>query len=188
MRTSGPNFNGKPWDPVTNPVRIDWLPASANDGLNRLVGRAKANAEKIEEQPRLLVDAFLGALPQTLFVLLPVFALLLKVFYLFKRRLYMEHLIVALHSHAFLCAAILLLVGLGELRDLAGAGFWHALLGWGEAALCVWMPLYLLLMQKRVYRQGWFMTVLKFGLLGLFYFVLLLLGAGVNLAVSVVAL
>ena len=72
------------------------------------------------EQPRLLVESFLQSLPQTLFVLLPIFALLLKVFYLFKRRLYMEHLIVALHSHAFLCAALLLVVGLGSLRDLSG--------------------------------------------------------------------
>ena len=42
-------------------------------------------------------------------VLLPVFALMLKIVYAFKRRLYMEHLIVALHSHAFLCLTLLLL-------------------------------------------------------------------------------
>src|SRR3546814_4700084 len=53
-------------------------------------------------------NAYLGAMPATLFVLLPVFALMLKVAYVFKRRLYMEHLLVALHSHAFLCLALLL--------------------------------------------------------------------------------
>ena len=40
-----------------------------------------------------------------MFVLIPLFALLLKLFYVFRRRLYMEHLIVALHSHAFLFLA-----------------------------------------------------------------------------------
>src|SRR3546814_7156605 len=53
-------------------------------------------------------NAYLGAMPATLFVLLPVFALMLKVAYIFKRRLYMEHLLVALHSHAFLCLTLLL--------------------------------------------------------------------------------
>jgi hypothetical protein len=189
VRSSGPSFNGKPWDPVTNPVSLDWLPASGNAALNQLIGRAKTNSERIQKQPRLLVDAFIEALPQTLFVLLPLFALLLKILHLFARRLYMEHLIVALHSHAFLCASILILVGVFELRDhVAAGGFWHGLLGWVEAAIFVWMPLYLLLMQKRVYRQGWILTLLKFGVLGLLYTVLLSFGAALNLAVSVVAM
>lgn len=189
VRSSGPSFNGKPWDPLTNPVTLDWLPASANAALNQLIGRAKTNSERIQEQPRLLVDAFIEALPQTLFVLLPLFALLLKILHLFARRLYMEHLIVALHSHAFLCASILILVGVFELREHVGAeGFWHGLLGWVEVGIFVWMPLYLLLMQKRVYRQGWLLTLLKFGVLGLLYMVLLSFGAALNLAVSVVAM
>jgi hypothetical protein len=35
-----------------------------------------------------------------LFVLMPIFALLLKIFYVFAGRLYMEHMVVALHSHS----------------------------------------------------------------------------------------
>ena len=49
-----------------------------------------------------MVDALFNVLPQTLIVLMPIFALMLKIAYWFKRRLYMEHLIVALHSHASL--------------------------------------------------------------------------------------
>jgi hypothetical protein len=188
VRTSGIQFNDRPWDAVSNPVAIAWLPARANAWINQLVGRAKTNSERIEEQPRLLVEAFIEALPQTLFVLLPVFALMLKVMYLFKRRLYMEHLIVALHSHAFLCAAILLLVGFGVVRDQVGEGLWHSLLGWCEVVVACWMPVYLLLMQKRVYGQGWIMTSLKYLVLGMLYLVLLSVGAGINLAVSVVAM
>jgi hypothetical protein len=189
FRSDGMQFNGKPWHAETNPVRVDWLPERGNAWLNQLIGRAQGNIERIQEQPRLLVEAFIGALPQTLFVLLPLFALMLKVLYLFKRRLYMEHLIVALHSHAFLCAAILLLVGLGVLRDqTSGEGFWYGLLGWFEVAIAIWMPVYLWLMQKRVYRQGWFMTTLKYCVLGLMYVVLLSIGASLSLAVSVVAM
>lgn len=182
-------FNGTPWDPETNPVRMELLPESGNALLNQLIGRSAANLERIRTEPRLLVDAFLEALPQTLFVLLPLFALLLKFVYLFKRRLYMEHLIVALHSHAFLCASLLLLAVLAGLRGLVqDGGALHAGLGWAELALLVWMPLYLLLMQKRVYRQGWPMTLVKYCVLGTCYFFLLLLGALLNLAVSLVAL
>jgi hypothetical protein len=182
-------LNDKPWHPETNPVRVDWLPERGNAWLNQLIGRAQGNIERIQAQPRLLVEAFIEALPQTLFVLLPLFSLMLKALYLFKRRLYMEHLIVALHSHAFLCAAILLLVGLGVLRDqTSGAGFWYGLLGWFELGIALWMPVYLWLMQKRVYRQGWFMTTLKYIVLGNLYLLLLSIGAALNLAVSVVAM
>ena len=103
------SFNdGKPWDPKTNPLRVGWAPAFANDWLNAQIGRAKNNIARIKRDPNLIKDAVLGALPSTLFVLLPLFAVLLKVLYVFKRRLYMEHLIVALHSHAFLCLSLLL--------------------------------------------------------------------------------
>ena len=54
--------------------------------------------------------------------------------------------------------------------------------------LGLWMPLYLLLVQKRVYRQGWIMTLLKYSVLGTCYFVLIVFAASINLAVSVVAM
>jgi hypothetical protein len=54
--------------------------------------------------------------------------------------------------------------------------------------VALWMPLYLLLMQKRVYRQGWIMTLLKFCVLGTCYIVLLSLGGALNLVVSLVAM
>lgn len=42
-------------------------------------------------------------MPTALFILMPVFALLLKLAYLGSGRLSLEHLVVALYSHAFLC-------------------------------------------------------------------------------------
>lgn len=50
-----------------------------------------------------------------MFVLMPMFALLLKLVDLFHRRLYMEHLIVALHRCAFLFPS--LLPGMGIYRQ-----------------------------------------------------------------------
>lgn len=182
-------FNDRDWDPKDNPVVVDWLPQFGNNGINRLLERARANIDHVKDEPGRLLEAFLQTLPQTLFVLLPVFALLLKIVYVFKRRLYMEHLIVALHSHAFLCAALLVIVGLTDLGSLFEAD------GWVQSAcelvvfaMMCWMPLYLLLMQKRVYRQGWIMTLLKYFVLGNFYLILISFGVVVNLAFSLVAM
>ena len=182
------NFGSGTWDPQTNPVKIGWLPELANARLNAWIGRALDNSQRVNSNPRLLAEAFLDFLPQTLFVLLPIFALMLKLAYVFKRRLYMEHLIVALHSHAFLSTAVLLLALATLARTALGEGVLHAALGWVELALVLWMPLYLLIMQKRVYRQGWFLTLLKYGLLGTAYSVLISVGITVTLLISLVAM
>jgi len=96
---------------------------------------------------------------------------LLKVFYLGSGRLYLEHLVVALYSHAFLCVALLgiLLLSMlgGQMATVPGAG---VVIGLLITALLLWMPLYLWLMQRRVYAQSRLVTTLKFVALGWLYF------------------
>ena len=179
-------FGDTQWDPVKHPVHVSWLPVSANRWLNSLVGRARDNVQRIQRNPNLLLDAWISALPSTLFLLLPLFALLLKLAYLFKRRLYMEHFIVALHSHAFLCLDLLLVLLLNGFDSLIGWPWAHAPLQIAITVLIVWMPLYLLLMQKRVYLQGWPMTLLKFSVIGTVYLLLLSLGAAFSLLAKIV--
>lgn len=168
------NLNGRPWHPRDNPVAIDALPAAANDWLNAQIGHVPQNWQRIREEPDLLRNAFYSALPSLLFVLVPVFALVLKGLYLFKGRLYMEHLVVALHGHAFVCAVLLVLMALTSIERLLGAPAWlSAPLGWLEWAAMLWVPVYLWLHLKRVYGQGVLMTTLKFSALGLAELVLL---------------
>ncbi|MFY2763777.1 DUF3667 domain-containing protein [Arenimonas sp. MALMAid1274] len=183
------SFNGTPWHAEDNPVNVAWLPDAVNKKINDSAGDAQANMKRIQQDPNLLKDAFLSTVPTTLFVLLPLFALLLKIAYVFKRRLYMEHLIVALHSHAFLCGSLLVVLVLDALATWTAALPWLSLpLGWAETALLVWMPVYLLLMQKRVYAQGWLMTLFKYCVLGTCYFMLLSFGAAGSLLVSLVVM
>ena len=179
---------GQNWHPVENPIAVAGFPDFANRAINQALVRMTANAQRIRDDPGLLVRPFLENLPAALFVLLPVFAALLKVFFVFKRRLYMEHLIVALHSHAFLCASLLLLAGLMALREAIGAGAWFEAIGVAEGLLLAWMPLYLLLMQRRVYRQNWLLTLLKFGVLGVAYTVLLSFVSAGALVISLATL
>jgi len=176
------------WDPSQKPLALPWLPDFANAALTRWGRRAYDNGDRIRDNPRLLVEAFFTVAPQTLFVLLPMFALLLKIVYVFKRRLYMEHMIVALHSHAFIALWLILIIAD---YALGGAVTWpwlKALLNVVVVLLWIWLPLYLFLMQKRVYAQGWIMTLLKFLILGIAYLVLLSFGATIALLLSLVTL
>lgn len=179
-------FGDRPWDAKTNPVVLP-APAFLNDWLNDKIGRARDNIKRIKADPALYKDAFMGAIPTALFVLVPVFALLLKLAYVFKRRLYMEHLVVALHSHAFISLSLLLVFALMGLQQLAVAdSLLENLMGWGIGLLCAWIPVYLLLMQKRVYAQGWPMTLFKYSVLGIIYMVLLAFGIAAAAAASLV--
>lgn len=172
-------FGRDPWDAQTNPVALRWLPRAANDWLNHKIGRALTNAPRLEHDEELRRQIVLGSVPTALFVLMPVFALLLKLAYIGSGRLYLEHLVVALYSHAFLLLALLgifVLVGLEQalVPHLTGSA---RLFGWLEAALWWAMPVYLLIMQKRTYGQGWGATVLKYGALGSVYVVLVTFAA-----------
>jgi Protein of unknown function (DUF3667) len=180
------NFNGKPWSAESNPINIAWLPDAANDHLNKKLGRLEDTVKKQDWTQ--LMHAGLAATPQALLLMLPYFALLLKVAYLFRKRLYMEHLIVALHNHAFLLLAIsLLLIGNSLWNWLMPASAYQVgelLLGW----LIAWIPLYFLLGLKHIYQQSWKMTLFKFGLLGFCYINLLAFGLLVNVFIGVLLL
>ena len=110
-------------------------------------------------------DRFLGNLGSAMFVLLPAFALWLKLAYLNRRMRYTEHLVFALHVHAFWFAALLLtLPGWWPLTTLAVLG----------------VPAYTLLAMKRVYRGRLWPRLLRAGLVTAFYGTTLLLAlAGV---------
>jgi hypothetical protein len=177
---------GKEWDPKKDPVHVAWLPGFANDRLNAALERMKENAEHLGNDPKRLAVGILSVLPQVLFVVMPLFALLLKIFFIFKRRLYMEHLIIALHSHAFIFFALLLITLTLALKAWAQttAEWLVAPLGWLIFILGWWIPIYLFLMQKKVYKQGWIMTTLKYGVIGICYVIVIAIGVGVAAIVS----
>jgi hypothetical protein len=180
------SFNDAPWDAQKNPVQVSWLPAFANDRLNGAIGHMKDNLPRIRKDPKPFLLGAFGMLAQVLFVLMPLFALLLKLFYIFKRRLYMEHLIVALHSHAFVFLSMLLLTLTGLARSWAVSALpgLVPLLRAVMIGMICWLPLYLFLMQKKVYRQGWFFTTLKFGVIGICYTVMVSLGIAAAFVLS----
>ncbi|GAB3389994.1 DUF3667 domain-containing protein [Lysobacter fragariae] len=164
------SHDGKPWNEKTNPLEAKWLPGFVNRWVNRKIGRMQDNIRHMEGDPDAYLEAFLGAVPTTLFLLMPVFALLLKVCYLGTGRGYLEHLVVALYSHAYLLITLLALFLLSSLADaLPSLDIAITVLMIG---LWLWIPVYLLLTQKRVYGQRWLVTTLRYAVIGSVYLVL----------------
>src|SRR5690554_1312735 len=162
------------WDAQTNPLVIGWWPGFANDWLNRKVGNLERNMQSIDGAGMdTWLQGIMSSAPTALFLLVPVFALLLKVAYLFTRRLYLEHLVVALYSHVFLLLMLTVAFVLSALDNWVGNGAAGIVFDLGLFAVVVWMPVYLLQMQKRVYGQAWWLTVLKYVVLGWIYFMML---------------
>jgi hypothetical protein len=100
--------------------------------------------------------------PHMVFLLLPLFALMLKLLYVRRSRYYAEHFVFALHVHAFVFTLFTAMFILP----------WD----WLNGILFLWIVVYVWLALRRVYRQDWLRTTLKWWVLGSTYLILLLLG------------
>jgi hypothetical protein len=169
-------INGKAWNRETNPFIVPGLPQFINDWINDEIEESPQKGREIEANPGLIVDKLFQVLPIAVFVMLPLVALLFKFWYLFARKYYVEHLIHALHNHAFLFLIFILTLladSIATLLDPAETGRPSEISSWVTIVLLGWIPLYLLISLKTVYRQGWSMTLAKFSLIGVSYVMLL---------------
>lgn len=89
------------------------LPTASGD-LSWINRRLDEAGNRAVENPEAFGDAVLANLPRAFFVLLPVFALLVKLFYRRQDRYFLDHLIFALYYHAFAFVLLTLLVVLGR--------------------------------------------------------------------------
>ncbi|MEQ8434868.1 MAG: DUF3667 domain-containing protein [Oceanicaulis sp.] len=113
------------------------------------------------------LDAVTAWIPRIMFVMVPVYALLLGLIYVWRRGFYFfDHLIVSLHVHSalFLVMALLMLTS-----NLIGAG-------WAWLILIVYSNVYLYRVHRVVYARGRFTSVLRTLFLDTLYFVVLLIG------------
>lgn len=115
-----------------------------------------------------IIQNMIEVIPQTVLFALPLFALLLSLFYLFKRRLYVEHLVLLIHSHSFMFAIILLYLGWYQLVTIfPQLQVLH--LGW---FVFIGIIVYLFYAQKNFYQTGYWATIWRFMLYGLLYMVI----------------
>jgi hypothetical protein len=134
--------------------------------------RLELNAKQVEKDPRRYIDSLLEYLPQMMFVMLPLFALLLKLFYLFSPFHYLQHLVFALHYHTFVYLVFLVSTALEQLNAAVDGLFGLVLL--------IYLPLAL----RRTYQSSLLAATGKALLLLFSYGLALLVGmAAVMLAV-----
>ena len=121
---------------------------------------------RADRSPQLFLQQLIGRLSGLTFLLVPVFALLLKGMHLRSRRLYIEHLIFALHTHAVFFLALIVIVLIALLGASTSLGYVQGALFWGTG-------LHLLLALRRTYQQGWIKTFVKWAALLFFYLILI---------------
>lgn len=117
----------------------------------------------VSEDPGGWAEAASGWVPRIMFVMVPVYALLLSLTYAWRRRFFFfDHLIVSLHFHSalFLVMAAGLLVGSG----------------WAFGAILLYSNIYLYRLHRVVYERGRFSSVVRTLTLDILYFFMLLVG------------
>lgn len=117
--------------------------------------------------------SFLGAvidsIPLAMFFLLPIFALLLKIFY-WRRGTFAHHLVFSFYFFSFLFMLFSLIIGINFIWDIPDWIDW----------LIVWSSFfYLYFALKRFYGQGWFVSFIKCNVVSFAFLLMVLPFAGV---------
>ncbi|MGE0621167.1 MAG: DUF3667 domain-containing protein [Pseudomonadales bacterium] len=122
-------------------------------------------------EPESIARQFMDNMAIGIFVMLPVYAVLLKLFYFRAQRYYVEHLVFAtqLHTFTFVIFGAQLLLPTGT-----GTGWIDSLVAQVSTGLMLWVTVYHYLALRRYFGEGRIRTFLKFSVLMLFYSVLLL--------------
>ena len=145
--------------------------------------RAKDKMGEQGTKMGLFIATLFSNLPYMMLCCIPLFAFVLKILYLRRHILYIDHLIYALHIHTFFYIGIMLiaLATVGLNRAAPGP-----IAGWVIALLWIAFVVQIFLSIRRVYRQGWFISVFKFLFGGFVYFVVLAVALAATFFVTLV--
>ena len=132
--------------------------------------------EKIGEhgsKAQLFFMTVISNLPYMMLCCIPLFAFVLKILYIRRGVFYIDHLIYALHIHTFAYVGIILIgvitMGLNRAAPRPVAG-WIIEVLWFAFAVQIFLSI------RRVYRQSWFFSILKFFVGGFVYLIVLCTG------------
>lgn len=150
--------NGEEGQPVTNPEDMHLLevteqtPVWARDIDERWV---EVQTMPMEEQAAMFFGVALETLPKAILLLIPVFALLLKVLFAGTGRFYVEHLVFALHLHAFVF--LMLTIGFAGDDEII------------PALVPLVLLVYLFVALRNAYEARWWTTLLRFAVITVVY-------------------
>jgi hypothetical protein len=119
-------------------------------------------------------ENFEANVPRVFFVLLPIFALILKGLYARKDYYYSEHLIFTVYFYNFFFAA-------GSIYMLMNLIPYVEYLTW---AIIIWIAIYMPIGMRAMYRQPWGKTILKYSLFVIAFSICIVVGLLGNLLLT----
>jgi ribosomal protein L32 len=156
----------KPQDQDFGPL-LQLGPEKPSNSLGKwLQARAKEKIGEHGTNAQLFLTTVISNLPYMMLCCIPLFAFVLKILYIRRHIFYIDHLVYALHIHSFAYVGIIL-IGLITMALHRGAP--ASLTGWIIAILWLAFATQIFLSIRRIYRQGWFFSILKFFVGGFVY-------------------
>jgi hypothetical protein len=124
----------------------------------RVRERFMLDVDGMEREMRKMPERFVSHWGSAMFALLPLYAFFLKLVYIDRRMRWSEHLVFALHLHAFIFAMVLV--------TLPGVP-------WLSGLVMAIIPIYSVIALQVVYGGRWWVSAFRMMTLGLCYFVAL---------------
>lgn len=177
IRISGLSFTGMHYKSIEEYDSLLSLGIRKDNWFQRQLVRKQIELnKKYNNNPSQISEAFtatlLHSLPQMLFLSLPLLALILKLIYARRKQFYyVSHGIFSIHLYVFLFIGLLFLFGISEMNDRLHWG----VLDFISTLLIIGLFVYEYLALKNFYQQKWFKTFLKFLLLNILLFVVVIL-------------
>jgi Protein of unknown function (DUF3667) len=128
-----------------------------------------------------VIKSLLDKVPILMFLLMPMFAGMLKLVYIRRKRFFIEHLVLTLHLHSFLYFILSLGFILAYISKKSEITVSNDVLN----ILAFWFLIYIIVSFFKVYKQGFFKTFIKLFFLFLMYVILLSLFLLLTLIVGI---
>jgi len=108
-----------------------------------------------------IVQALFDSVPISLFILLPIFALLLKVFY-WRRGSFAHHLVFSFYYFSFLFTVLCIIIGVNYIVEIPD---------WIDFLVLISTFFYLVFAVRNYYEQGFFISLIKSSMLTFMYMI-----------------
>lgn len=139
-----------------------------------MCGRLKSrfsSPDGLKQAAASLPDRMLKFWAYAMFALVPLFALLLKIVYVNRKFVYGEHVVMALHLHAFW----LLAVAVSFASD------------WMPAITAFAIPIYAIIAMRRVYSDAWWSVLLRAAAISVVYLMMAVIAVAVVAVIALLA-
>ncbi len=133
---------------------------------DRMIKRLRASAVEALTNKEIFVQNFYESISYILFLLMPIFALLLKLLYVRRRVYYVEHLIFSINIHSFAILIFTLMIIINQL-----VGDKNGLI----PLMFIIIPVYLAAGMKRFYQQAYWKIIVKECILVFLYSIILII-------------